>query len=106
MWESRFESDVIPSDMGEGLWNRNNLGFRGCESMIDGSKLLGNNRTGLLSPGEQPLLPLVFGSLVLELELGQGLHHTSYEGLVLHHSVSLDLPPLRGCERHQSWDGP
>ena len=106
VWESRFESDFVPPDMGARVWNKYRLRFRGCENIIDSRKLSRNYGAGLLLPGEKPRLPLVLWGLILSLQLGQGLHPR--DGgfvLALLQSFDLDLFSILKCEGHQSWNG-
>ena len=51
--------------------------------MIDGTKLLRNNRPLLGLPPEYPLLSLVWRSLILPFQLGKALDHPGDVGLVL-----------------------
>ena len=100
--ESRFKSNIIPPDLGEGIWNRYRVRFTGCKNIVDRSKLFRNDGAGLLLPHEQPLLPLVIWSLELRLQLAQSLDHPGDEGLVLallySGSVRLGLPSILGSE--------
>jgi len=62
--------------------------------MVDRGELLGDYGVSPLLPREQPLLPLVLGSLVLRLQLGESLHHPRDENLVLAFHLDLGMPLL------------
>ena len=42
VWKSWFKSNVIPPDMGEGIWNSQGVSFWIYENMVDRIKLFGN----------------------------------------------------------------
>ena len=39
VWKSRFESDFVPSNLGEGIWNNHGVRFLSCETMVNRGKL-------------------------------------------------------------------
>ena len=102
--ETWFESNVIPSNLGEGIWNNHGVRFWSCETMVNRSKLPGNYGASLLLPREQHLLSLVLWDLVLGLQFGEGIHHPVDEDLVLSLHNSVGLLPLHDRTRHQSRD--
>ena len=102
--ESRFESYIIPLDIGKGFWDSYPTGFWSRENTEDCGKLFGNYQTGLGLSGEESVFPLVLWNLLLGLKLGENLCHPVDIGpvLSLHQSVGLLLLQFRA--RYQSRD--
>ena len=63
--ETWFESNVIPANLGEGIWNNHGVRFWSCETMLNIGKLLRDYRVRPLLPREQPLCNSV-DSTILE----------------------------------------